>query len=237
MSDERGFIVCVARNNVQLTKQAIKSALAQDMPCDVLLIDNASSDGTIAWAATRSVARVALREQQSLSACWNIGLYTAWRMTKHALVINNDIQLRPDAYRLLLAHGGPFVTCVSVDDPERMNYPEPPTTERPHPDFSCFLIRRSVTEVVGWFNEDYFPAYGEDADYHVRMHRAGVHAVCIDLPFLHYGASTLKSAEPGEQQRIRRGADANRARFKRKYGCAIGTSEYYGIFTSPKTAA
>src|SRR2546427_654143 len=127
---ERGTIIIVGRNNLHLTMLAVKSALAQDMPCNVLLIDNASSDGTLDWARTQDrILRATFTEQKSLSYCWNYGLKMLFRRDKwnnrmasqeHALVINNDVELRPDTYRVLLSHGGPFVTCESVDTPEQV---------------------------------------------------------------------------------------------------------------------
>lgn len=50
-------------------------------------------------------------------------------------------------------------------------------TQRPHPDFSCLLIRSEVADAVDWFDEAYFPTFCEDyPDMHVRMHRAGIRA-------------------------------------------------------------
>ncbi len=232
----RGSILFVARDNLALTRQAVTSAQQQDIPCDILVVDNCSTDGTKQWLVGQDVGVISLAMQASLSACWNMGLATFFQLGRsHVLVCNTDIELRPDAYRLLLAHGGPFVTCVSVDERERMGtYGDregrEDLGEREHPDYSAFLIRSEVIERVGWFNEDYWPAYGEDAEFHVRCHRAGVRAVCIDVPFLHHGAATLKNADPAEANKIRRGADANRARFKQTYGCSIGSPEYYQLF-------
>jgi hypothetical protein len=182
------------------------------------------------------VSVISLAAQASLSACWNMGLSTFFQIGRlHVLVCNTDIELRPDAYRLLLAHGGPFVSCVSVDERSRMGQAGDREAieslgERPHPDFSCFLIRPEVVERVGWFNEDYYPAFVEDCEYHVRMHRKGVPAVCIDVPFLHHGSSTIKNADSAERNKIARGAAQNRERFRREYRCLPGTSEYQELF-------
>lgn len=236
-SVERGSILFVARNNIHLTKRAVESALEQDIPSDILIVDNASTDGTKQWLAGQDVSTVTLGAQASLAACWNIGLMTFFQAGRtHVLVCNTDIELRRDAYRLLLAHGGPFVTCVSVDSRDRMGeYGDREAREslgeRPHPDFSCFLIRAETVVKAGWFNEDYYPAFVEDCEYHVRMHRAGVRAVCIDVPFLHHGSATIKNASQAERNAIARGADANRARFKATYGCLPGTKEYQEMFT------
>lgn len=213
--------------------------LAQDIPVQLLVVDNRSTDGTAAWLLSKpNIATIFPQEQWSLAKCWNTGLRAIWRYGgTEALVINNDVSLRPDTARTLLSHGGEFVTGVSVDRYE--NWHEDPAwkarmeSERPHPDFSCFLICKSCTDRVGWFNEECFPAYAEDGEYHVRMHRAGVRAVCIDMPFLHHRGSTIGSADAGEIARIQRGADANRERFRQAYGCLPGSDEYNRLFETP----
>ncbi len=130
------------------------------------------------------------------------------------------------------ALGRGFVTCVSVNDPAQAEFDALTWSQhiREHPDFSCFMIHKDVTDKVGWFDEEYYPAYCEDSSYHVRLHRAGIRAVCVDIPFLHHGAGTLKSASAGEVARIRRGADRNRERFRLAYGCLPGSVEYQELF-------
>ena len=232
-----GSIITVARNNLQLTKQAVRTAMEQDVPCEVLVIDNCSTDGTIDWLKTRDVARFFNQVQLSLAACWNQALKILWRIgCEEALVVNNDVELRPDTYRLLRALELPFVTCISVRDHKHLGVRGDRDEEmllksgNPHLDFSCFMIRREVTDQVGWFDASYYPAFCEDNDYHVRMHRAGIRAVAVNLPFLHHGSQTIRTAEAGERERIQRGAGANRERFREKYGCLPGTLQYEGLF-------
>lgn len=229
------MIVC--RNNLALTKLAVRSALAQDHPVEILAVDNCSSDGTSQWLRTKAITTIFPFGQKSLAWCWNSALQALWHAGHDAaLVINNDVEIRPETVRYLHTYSTSqqigFVTCVSVNDPEQAKLDALNWSYhvREHPDFSCFLIRKWVTDRVGWFNESYFPAYCEDSDYHVRMHRAGVRAVCVDLPFLHHGAGTIKHASKGEVARIRRGADANRERFRQEYGCLPGSDAYQELF-------
>lgn len=239
-----GLIVIVARNNRHLTQKAVTSALAQDHPCNVWVIDNASTDGTYDWLRARAINEPRLHwwtymKQRSLSACWNDGLQRAFAIGYACvLVLNNDVAIRPDCYRHLAEwpfnHNAHFTTAVSVGSKLELRIDDPPKTSSPHPDFSCFMIDRHCFELVGDFNESYFPAYCEDNDYHVRMHRAGIEAVSIDLPFVHYAAGTIKHADPAEQAEIRRGADANREAFKAAYGCyPSDTKAYNALFAKP----
>jgi GT2 family glycosyltransferase len=233
-------VVIVARNSLGLTKLAVKSVLAQDTPVDLLVVDNASTDGTGAWLRSKHFTFMFTDEQWSLARCWNNALRTLWYAGHdRALVVNNDVELVTFMVKYLSAYMEhqelKFVTGIGVDHPQQIKKNETEALDwsyhiRPHPDFSCFMIHKDVTDKIGFFDEEFFPAYCEDSDYHVRMYRAGIKAVSVELPFLHHGASTLKNASLAEQNKIRRGADRNRERFRQKYGCLPGSDEYQELF-------
>jgi GT2 family glycosyltransferase len=232
-----GSIVIVARNSLHLTKLAVRSALSQDVPCDILVMDNNSKDDTMHWLRTKRIAVSYAFQQKSLAACWNSALKSLWMTgNSEALVCNNDIELRPDTYRLLSAVNRPFVTGVSIDASGQLGTVGDRTalelldTASSHPDMSCFMIRKSVTDRVGWFDESFFPAYCEDGDYHIRMHRAGIKALGLALPVLHHRSSTLNMADEEERMKIMRGADNSRRKFRNKYGCDMDTPEYARLF-------
>jgi GT2 family glycosyltransferase len=202
-----------------------------------MVIDNASSGGTQQWLGTKTVATVLHTQQISLSACWNQGLKAFWSIgSREVLVINNDVVLRPDTYRLLVSCQEPFITGVSVDKESQLGNvgdrspQELMTGAREHPDFSCFMINKWVTDRGLWFDTDYFPAFYEDNAFHVEMHRKGIKALCVNVPFLHLGSQTIKTASMGEREAIMRGAELNKAKFRRKYGCVPGTREYAALF-------
>lgn len=233
-----GSILIVSRNNLALTKKAIRSAAEQDVPCDILVVDNFSTDGTQEWLRTKQVATVLLQNRESLSACWNRGLRAFWNIgSREVLVINNDVELRPDTYRLLVSCQEPFITGVSVDKASQLgNVGDRSPQEliqaaRNHPDFSCFMITKWVWERGFRFDEEYYPAYAEDSKAHVVLHRIGIRALCIDVPFLHITSATIKNAEPTDRFRIERGAQLNRERFRKEFGCYPGSPEYLGLFS------
>lgn len=173
-------------------------------------------------------------EPLSVAASWNRALRWCFKSgAEHVFCVNNDVELRPDTYRHLVNDGGGFVTAVGTRDPEKIKPPyiDPdPSKKRPHPDFSAFLIRREVYEEVGGFDEEFLIAYCEDSSYHVRLHRAGITAIALELPFLHHGAMTIKYADPAEVRKIQIQADKNRQYFKSKYGFDVGSTAYYEYF-------
>lgn len=279
MSDER-WVVIVARNNLDLLKQSVASAQAQDVPVRVMVVDNGSAADVGSWLrCRRDVMSIAFQPQHSLSRAWNsaLGYLFGVRGAERVLVINPDSVLRPDIYRWLENERAMFVTGVGSDDPASVQ-PRPPLkpmplvdniarstglyqitkamapeiidrierpfsgpwyptprqdATRPHPDFSCFMMSRECYARVGPFDERYQPAWFEDNDYHIRMHRAGITAYAIDLPFWHVGggAQTLKRADEREARELSEAFARNRELFVSMYGCdPSNTSEYEKLF-------
>jgi len=223
-------VLMLCHNALPMTKRAVGSVLAQDIFVDLLCIDNDSADGTYEHLTVNPMLRVhRARPQLGVSKGWNWGLgYFFDQGCTHVLVVNNDVQLRPDTYRELLADGGGFVTGISVDKLEQIEEHFKKSIV-PHPDFSCFLIRRSVWETVGNF-DDTMKHYASDLDYHLRMHYMGVPAYSIGLPFLHDRSSTLNYSSFPDRIEIQNQAHYDRLRFAQKWGVGVGTDEYYSLF-------
>lgn len=245
-------LICIlTHNNLALSRAAITSALLQDYEdkqkpaqgCSLLILDNASTDSTPQWLSSAhstgpaGFSYIAFAERQSVAYCWNWVLEWAFSPlnSNHyeaVLLANNDVILREDYVTWLMRDGGPFVTGISVRSESELAFPSPPTTRRPHPDFSAFLIRPECWKKVGRFDEGFSIAFFEDNDYHVRAHYAKVPLIGIDLPFVHVGSATVKQADKAEQRMIQRAADRNRARFEDMYGCVPGSKAYEMIFSS-----
>ncbi len=256
-------IIVPCRNNLALTKKAVKTFKEQDIDdVHIFIINNGSTDGTNQWlTAQRDIIHMYMDPPASVAKSWNTALQAVFLAgAEYALVVNNDVELRPDTYRLLVEDGGGFVTAVGNRDPtcvepigqmaellrggeyrkgQVMVLPSgvvdvyadvDPEKKRPHPDFSCFLIRKDAYESVGPFDENFLIAFGEDWDYHIRLHNAGITAYCIDLPFLHHGSMTVKNADMSEVRKIHAQAEKNRAYFKQKWGMAGASKEYYDFF-------
>jgi len=230
-------VIVPIRVNLQMTKHCIDSLDAQDIADGVVtyLIDNGTDDGCGPWIRAQEGITVAYTRPKGLSQVWNRALHHVFDELHlpHVLVVNNDTVLRSDTYRLLVEDGGPFVTGVGVGMMEQMGFQECDAagvlTRRPHPDFSCFLIRREVWDTIGSFDED-MVTWCSDCSYHVRMYRAGIDAACISVPFYHIASGTLKHVDPETHEALCRQSDADREAFRRKYNCLPGTPEYTELF-------
>lgn len=218
----------ITHNALALTNRTIKSIMGQDLPIHLFVVDNCSTDQTVEHLDGLGIQTLASKFNMGVSKAWNYGLgYFFQTGYDHVLVVNNDIEMQPETYRELLADGGDFVTGVGVNTWDQAKQPFIKSVS-PHPDFSCFLIRRSVWDKIGSFDEEMF-LYASDADYHVRMHQAGIEAYTIGLPFYHVASGTIKT-NPEEASLMHQRANLDRAVFKAKWGCEIGTHEYYNLF-------
>lgn len=240
MKQSPSFIIMPIYNCLALTRDAIASCLAQDIPggVRVLAVIDRGDDGVVHWLRAQH-PRVQTVEAPGcgVSKAWNLGLEHVfdWLKLPHALVVNSDVRLRPDTYRRLVDDGGLFVTCVGTSSGAKFPGGEPTNKTRPHPDFSCFLIRRECWSRVGQF-DDSMRIYCSDGSYHLRMHHAGINAYCIDLPFWHYASGTLKQTDPDDRERILKIAQRDREAFKLRWGFEMGGTEYYDQFSSKSEA-
>jgi GT2 family glycosyltransferase len=228
-------VLMLTHNCLELTKRCVASLDQQDMPNQIYMFDNGSTDGTREWMAdTFGYGGTWTALNRGVSYPWNFGIRTFFETkskyrSDHILVVNNDTILPPWFYRELLSYDVPFVTGISVDNMDQIKEPAPRVELVGHPDFSAFLIRRDAWDKIGPFDER-MKFYAQDCDYHVRAHRLGIPLWCANVPFYHARSSTLQLAP--EKERLEIGEQANRDRqvFREKYGCIPGEPAYEELF-------
>ncbi len=226
------WVLIPCHNNSGLLLEALKSIKAQDVGnIRILAVNNGSKDNTafVLNTLSNNDIVVSYSPQLGVAGAWNYGLsYLFGLNATRVLVVNQDIVLRPDTYRILDGQNLPFVSSVSVGNSRGLHQEARSSySKRPHPDFSCYLIRRDCYERVGRFDENFYPAWFEDNDYHIRAARAGIELVCVDLPFYHYAAATMKLASDYDQSHYYGpGFLKSKERFQAKWGCLPGTKQY-----------
>ena len=226
-------VLVLTHNGLEMNKVCVTSALNQDIPTWVYLVDNDSQDHTYEWAKTvENIVPVQFSPQIGVSGGWNHGLKTLFECEgeEHVLVINSDVVLPRWFYSSLLSYDGPFISGVSVDNMDTIAKPEPRKELAPCPDYSAWLMRADCWRKVGPFDETMF-LYAGDLDHHIRSHRAGVPLMNAGVPFYHERSSTLNNAAPKEKRAIQMQADADRLEFYRKYGFHTWSPEYAAQFS------
>lgn len=223
-------VLILTHNCLELTKRCVESVQKQDIETEIWVFDNGSTDGTKQWISDHFISHTHVERNAGVSFGWNYHLgylLSPQSRRSHVLVLNNDTEIPPYFYRKLLSYDLPFVTGISVDEPN--DHPDAWMQPAEHPDFSAFLIRRDAWEKVGPFDER-MVMYAQDCDWHVRAHRAGIRLLNAGVPFHHERSSTLRHANSEDREKINKQADADRRVFKEKYGCFPWEPAYAELF-------
>jgi GT2 family glycosyltransferase len=184
--------VVLSWNGREDTLACLRSLEGEEV--DVIVVDNASEDGT---AETVRGAEV-IRNERNLGYAggMNVGIRRALeRGAEAVLLLNNDVEVERGAIAALVdAAGDAGAVCpviVFADDPGRVWYAgagfDPRrgyngrhrtdlpagTTETDRACGAAMLIRRDVLDSVGLFDEALF-AYSEDTDWSLRARAQGL---------------------------------------------------------------
>lgn len=93
-------------NGRDVTLQALASLTAQDYPaCDVVVVDNGSTDGSEAAIRAAYPQVAVVRTEQNLGPSGGGNLGFRWALERgydYALILNNDIEVAPDFVRRLV---------------------------------------------------------------------------------------------------------------------------------------
>jgi GT2 family glycosyltransferase len=244
----RASVILITHNGLAYTKMCLASLLATPWPArdELIIVDNASTDGTPAYLRDlmrlNPWVRVVFNEcNRGFAAANNQGLAQA---TGDVLILLNNDTLVAEGWRegLLrwLEDGGiglvgPVTnrTCneAEIDAPYRV-YEEfkefasrrrhahrDDATELPMLAMFCLALRRGVYEQIGALDEQFEVGMFEDDDYALRVRQAGLRVVCAEGVFVHhFGQASLgELCMTGRYDQV---LQANRRRFEAKWGIA-----------------
>ncbi|HEX4954476.1 MAG TPA: glycosyltransferase family 2 protein [Thermoanaerobaculia bacterium] len=118
MSAPRVAAIVLSYEGRQLTLAALPSLLGQNYPaCDVLVVDNGSTDGTAEAITAAFPAVTTLRTEVNLGPSGGATLGMRWAMARgydYLLILNNDIEVAPDmvAELVKVAESDPSIGIV-----------------------------------------------------------------------------------------------------------------------------
>ena len=199
MSQPRIAVLMSCHNRRDTTLTCLTAIYAQDIPCDIYLVDDGSSDGTS--EAVRASYRAVKILQGNGNLFWGGGMQLAFSTALEAgydfyLWLNDDTKLAPNALRQLLnthqSHPNSIVVG-STQDPisgeltyggmvrqsrwRRLNFSLLPPTEQAQECETmcgnCVLIPHSVASRVGTIDGDIFTHEFGDWDYGLRARQLG----------------------------------------------------------------
>ena len=186
-------IVIVTHNQIDYTRQCLDSiARLTDEPYELIVVDNASTDGTVDYLRAKPGVRLIVNHtNRGFPAAVNQGIAAA--SGKQILLLNNDVIVTTGwLFRLLRARYGdpaigivgPCSNCVSGPQQVQTHYDSlgdldgfawdwGGTHEGQCLDFHrlvgfCLLIKREVIETIGLLDEQFGIGCFEDDDYCLR---------------------------------------------------------------------
>lgn len=208
--DEKLFIGTLGVNCLEFTRRCIDTVATACKSVRFVYIDNGSKEENVA----------AIKEWKKNNQCiddfligangYNAGVAVGWnQLIKMALewgatkiiICNNDIAFGPhtidglvQAYNKLRKEIPETVMVTAANrtkSPAQLSSIRQEWRYQEHPDFSCFMITPETIERIGFFCEDYQPAFFEDNDMHWRILMMGYKAFSTDwAPYSHIASRT-----------------------------------------------
>ncbi len=211
----------------KLSRAAVESALAQDIPVDVTIINNGSTcERTKEWLKEETSCDVHDFENNLYPMKVSNMLlgYLFGMGHQHILGLPNDIIAPPNLYRKMLEREELLVT-------PGMHGTNPPAimedVKRIHGDIhmSAMLIKRQAYETLmqrdGYFYDEGYFMYASDCD--LKMRLEGIPTAQLDILCWHYGGASHRLAVGGQPYEQ---ADKDRAYFEKKWGHPIDSEQY-----------
>lgn len=215
MTDQNRILaVVVTFNRLDLLERLVARLGEVSELSGVIVVDNASSDGTGDWLETQDVTALRLPHNLGGAGGFNAGLARAMEDGADLVWLMDDDGLpESDCLARLLEHQADFWGPLVVDEqqPERLVFPiRLPGTARVVKDvaaaeraasagviegvvipFNGVLITRDLVERIGNVRSEFF-IWGDDHEYRLRAERAGARvATVVDARVLHPSVGAL----------------------------------------------
>ena len=200
-------IIVPLYNQLAYTKGCLEGLRRTVQPdTEIILIDNASSDGTAEFLATLSgVQVIANTENRGCAGAWNQGVRSA--AGEWLVILNNDVILSAgwlDGLQGAASRWGLDILTPAIREGEYNYDIESYAREltgsmqnvlrRGKANGVCFMVNRRVFETVGYFDENFRIGQYEDADFFLRARIAGFHMGTVGGSFLHHFGSVTQDA-------------------------------------------
>ncbi|MCM8761339.1 MAG: glycosyltransferase family 2 protein [Candidatus Omnitrophica bacterium] len=196
-------IIIPVYNKEDLTSNCLKSIEAKThTPYRLILIDNASGPLTMKFLEEYKITHpdsLLVRNDENLGWVKAVNQGIELSRAPYICVMNNDTIIETDDWlkRMIeVADSEEDIGLVNPDFADKLRHP-PLTKPYIEVDFCrgyCVLIKRSVVEKIGGFDEAYGFGYYDDDDFSVRAIRAGFRCVKVrDVTVRHLRDSTFAS--------------------------------------------
>ncbi len=227
----RVSLVIPLYNQVHYTKQCLESICAASEMHDIelILVDNASSDGTAAYLDTVDcqMIRINNNENKGFAGACNQGILRS--TAPWIIVMNNDVIVAKGWIDGLMSAAREYrLDCVTpgiregalqydfTDYSQDFVRSMRQVLRRGVVNGICFAAKREVFDAVGLFDENFLYGQYEDADLFKRMTQAGFSLGTTGRSFIHhFGSITQKGM--GVQNKVSPHVIHNKRYFIKKW--------------------
>ncbi|MCC3378649.1 glycosyltransferase family 2 protein [Paenibacillus farraposensis] len=214
-------IIIPTYNGLHLLKPCIEAIRTHtvDVPYEIIVVDNASNDGTDTFCEAERLINVRLPENRGFPAACNIGLRLA--SGDQFVILNNDVTVTPGWLSNMLAAlwsdstvglvgpvtnyvsgiqqihglGGDLSSCLRFAEQNNASNPSRWQEVKRLVGF-CVLLRRELMERIGLLDERFSPGHYEDDDYCLRAHLHGYKLLmCSDCFVYHQGNASFSRVD------------------------------------------
>lgn len=237
-------IIVVTYNNIDYNRLCLESIYrnTQYPHFEVIVVDNASTDGTRAlletWREKHENMNVVLRDaNEGFARANNLGLEAA--TGEYVVLLNNDTAVTPRWLGKLIGHlgdrtvgmVGPVTNFSGNESRIPVSYRTLEEMERFAEEYSrrhegerfeipmlplfCAALRRSTMNAIGPLDERFGVGMFEDDDYAMRVKQAGLKVVCAEDTFVHHwGRASFRLMQEEDYRRL---FEENRRQFEEKW--------------------
>jgi GT2 family glycosyltransferase len=230
-------IIIPTYNGLRYLQDCIASIRAQTpFPHEIIVVDNGSDDGTVEFCRNERLIFIANPDNAGFPGACNAGMKIA--SGDALLLLNNDVLVSRYWLSSMLncLYSGadigivgpmtnygsgrqqidiPYTNLEEIAEHYRRAY-QGNWLEVRRIIGLCMLIKREVTERIGFLDERFAPGHYEDDDYCYRARMAGFRLmIARDAFVFHYGSASFN--REGEE-RVRQLIQRNRGLFIEKWG-------------------
>lgn len=196
-----------------LSRPELLAALLDSIPRDMVerihIIDNSPPPGIVEIEGFKHAVVTRMHHNAGVAASWNAIIKLNPRARWWCL-LNSDVTVSRGTLEALeqamKVHSIAYMSAMAA-----------------------FGLRADCVQKVGWFDENYVPAYHEDNDYDYRCRLMGVHIEDLALGIEHFGSAVLKGSEHYQRENGRT-FGAGRAYHREKWGGDPGFEVYQTPF-------
>jgi len=219
---------------LSLAQEAVASVLAQDIPVDLFLVDNGSTDEyTWEWMKSLASPSICVEHHPFNISPVKIANEQARELFGMGypcmLGTPSDAILPPNLYREFLRWPRGVVTGSMTEDRDYIRTGESHAVNTCTP-LAVVLLRKWVYDALiakdGYLFDPNIFLYASDMDFALRISSCGIIGIQTDLQYYHFRSASHRMLPPDKARLITGQADSDRAYFEKRWGFKVDSAAY-----------